>query len=530
MFETLSGRLSGILDTLTRRGSLSENDVTTAMREIRRALLEADVALEVVRQFVEVIKEKAVGSSVIKSVTPGQMVIKIVHDELVQVLGSESQSIDLSYSPPVPILMVGLQGSGKTTSTAKIAKRLTDRDKKKVLMVSLDTQRPAAQEQLKVLGEQINIATLPVISGQTPIQIAKRAMDTAKLGSFDIAIIDTAGRMTVDNDLMQEIVEIKSCIKPKETLLVADSLTGQDAVNTAKSFESHIGITGIMLTRIDGDGRGGAALSMRAITDRPIKLLGTGEKWDDIEDFHPKRMASRILGMGDVVSLVERASETIDALEAKKIATKIKKGIFDLNDLAGQLKQMQQLGGMTGVLGMMPGISKIKSQIADANLDDNLLKRQHAIISSMTKEERVNSKIINGKRRRRIALGSGTKVQDVNKLLKTHRQMADMMKKMGKDKSMLGQMVDKLGLNSSPIPTNTSSTHSGILSGIAKAENSLSVKTLSGLPSHGGKEKHSSNIGYGKLPGLGGASLKSSTSGYKDLFSRFSNNIKKKGN
>ncbi|MEN2494232.1 MAG: Signal recognition particle protein [Hyphomicrobiaceae bacterium hypho_1] len=445
MFETLSDRLSEVFNSLTNRGSLKDSDVTVAMREVRRALIEADVALEVVREFILQVKEKAIGAEIIKSVTPGQMVVKIVHDELVRVLGSEAQPINLTASPPVPIMMIGLQGSGKTTSTSKISKRLTDRDKKKVLMVSLDTRRAAAQEQLKVLGEQCNIATLPIIDGQTPIQIAERAMQVAKLGSYDVVIYDTSGRTTVDERLMRETAEIKALVQPHETILVVDSLTGQDALKTAEAFERYVGITGTMLTRIDGDGRGGAALSMRAVTGKPIKLLGTGEKWDAIEDFHPERIAGRILGMGDVVSLVERAAETIDAKKAKKIADKIKRGAFDLNDLADQIKQMQRLGGMGGVLGMMPGIGKIKNKIADANLNDKLLMHQHAIITSMTKKERSNSKIINGKRRRRIAAGSGTKVQDVNQLLKMHRQMAEMMKKIGKNKGAMTQMLQSLG-------------------------------------------------------------------------------------
>ena len=450
MFQNLSDRLSGIFDKLTKRGALTDSDVSEAMREVRRALLEADVALEVVRDFTEKVKAKAVGQDVVKSVTPGQMVVKIVHDELVRMLGSDAQPIDVAATPPVPILMVGLQGSGKTTTSAKIAYRLKNRDKKRVLMASLDTRRPAAQEQLRVLGEQIEVPTLPIIAGQTPLQIAHRALDAARLGGYDVVILDTAGRVTVDEALMLEVAEVEAATNPHEVLLVADALTGQDAVNTAKAFEGRLGLTGIVLTRIDGDGRGGAALSMRAVTGKPIKLLGTGEKWDALEDFHPERIASRILGMGDIVSLVEKAAQTIDAEKAQKIAQKMKKGDFDLEDLAEQIKQMQKIGGMSGVLGMLPGIGKIRNQIAEANLDDKLLKRQHAIITSMTPKERRNPKIIDGKRKRRIAAGSGTKVEEVNRLLKMHRQMADMMKAMGKNKGMLARMFGGGGM---PQPT-----------------------------------------------------------------------------
>ncbi|MBA2126169.1 signal recognition particle protein [Hyphomicrobium methylovorum] len=444
MFQSLSDRLSGVLDKLTRRGALTESDVAEAMREVRRALLEADVALDVVKDFTEKVKAKAIGSEVLRSVTPGQMVVKIVNDELVAVLGSEADPIDLRATPPLGILMVGLQGSGKTTTTAKIAYRLTNRDRKKVLMASLDTRRPAAQEQLRVLGEQTNVATLPIIAGQTPLQIARRAEDAAKLGGFDVIIYDTAGRVTVDDELMDEVRDVKAATHPHEVLLVADSLTGQDAVNTAKAFDGRIGVTGIVLTRADGDGRGGAALSMRAVTGKPIKLIGTGERWDALEDFHPGRIASRILGMGDVVSLVEKAAQTIDVEKATKIAEKMKKGSFDLEDLSEQLKQMQKLGGMGGILGMMPGVSKIKGKINEAGLDKSLV-HQRAIISSMTPQERRSPKVLDAKRKRRIAAGSGTKVEDINKLLKMHRQMADMMKTMGKNGGMLNKFLGRTG-------------------------------------------------------------------------------------
>jgi signal recognition particle subunit SRP54 len=432
MFQTLSDRLSGVLDKLTRRGALTESDVGEAMREVRRALIDADVALDVIKDFVDKVKAKAVGQDVVRSITPGQMVVKIVHDELVAMLGSDAAPIDLNAAPPFAIMLVGLQGSGKTTTTAKIARRLTERERKKVLMASLDTRRPAAQEQLRVLGEQTQVDTLAIIPGQTPQQIARRALDAARLGGYDVVMLDTAGRTHIDEALMAETVEIRDIAHPHEILLVADSLTGQDAVNVAKSFDQRIGISGIVLTRADGDARGGAALSMRAVTGKPIKLMGVGEKWDALEDFHPSRVASRILGMGDVVSLVEKAAQTIDVEKAQKIAEKMKKGVFDLDDMAEQLKQMQRIGGMSGVLGMMPGMGKIRSQIADANIDDSILKRQHAIITSMTPHERRSPKVLDARRKRRIAAGSGTKVEDINKLVKMHRQMADMMKKMGK--------------------------------------------------------------------------------------------------
>ena len=438
MFESLSERLSGVFEKLTKTGALSESDVTAAMREVRRALLEADVAPDVVRDFIETVKEKAIGRDVVKSVTPGQMVVKIIHDELVAMLGSDAAPIDLNAAPPFAIMMVGLQGSGKTTSSAKIAKRLTEREKRKVLMASLDTRRPAAQEQLRVLGEQTSVDTLPIVEGQTPTGIAKRAMEAARLGGYDIVILDTAGRLHIDDALMAETAEIRDIAQPHETLLGADALTGQDAVNLAKSFDERIGITGIMLTRVDGDGRGGAALSMRAVTGKPIKLMGTGEKLDELEEFHPERVAGRILGMGDVVSLVEKAAESIDAEKAQQIARKMRKGAFDLDDLGEQLKQMQKIGGMSGLLNLLPGIGKMKKKIDAANLDDTIVKRQQAIISSMTRKERRLPKLLNASRKRRVAAGSGTSVQDINKLLKMHRQMADMMKKMGKKGGFAG--------------------------------------------------------------------------------------------
>jgi signal recognition particle subunit SRP54 len=440
MFETLSDRLSGIFDKLTGRGALSDDDVATAMREVRRALIEADVALEVVRSFTDRVRAKAVGREVVKSITPGQMVVKIVHDELVATLGAEAEPLDLNAPSPFAIMMVGLQGSGKTTTSAKIAKRLIEREKKRVLMASLDTRRPAAQEQLKILGEQNGIHTLPIVAGQTPPQIARRAMEAGRFGGFDVVILDTAGRLHIDEALMAETEEIRDATNPHETLLVADSLTGQDAVNLARIFNERIGISGIVLTRVDGDGRGGAALSMRAVTGKPIKLLGTGEKIDGLEEFHPERVAGRILGMGDVVSLVERAAATIDAEKAQKVARKLQKGEFDLDDLADQLRQMQKLGGMSSILGMLPGIGKMKKQIDAAGLDDRMFKQQVAIISSMTPKERRAPKILQASRKKRIAAGSGTSVQEVNKLIKMHRQMADMMKSVAKGKGGLGKL------------------------------------------------------------------------------------------
>ncbi len=447
MFETLSDRLSGIFDKLTRRGALSEADVSEAMREVRRALLEADVALDVVKSFTDKVRARAVGAEVVKSVTPGQMVVKIVHDQMVEMLGSEAKPIDLHAAAPVPILMVGLQGSGKTTTTGKIARRLKERDRKKVLMASLDTRRPAAMEQLKVLGEQNGVDTLPIVPGQSAVQIAGRAMNAARLGGYDVVILDTAGRVTVDEGLMAEVAEVKAQTKPHEVLLVADALTGQDAVVTAKAFEARVGITGIVLTRVDGDGRGGAALSMRAVTGKPIKLMGTGEKSDALEDFHPSRIADRILGMGDIVALVEKAAANFDADKAQKMAKKMQKGEFDLDDFADQLRQMQKLGGMSGIMGLMPGMAKMKGQIAAAGFDDKHIRRQIAIIQSMTKKERAKPALLDAKRKRRVAGGSGTDVSEINKLLKMHRQMADMMKAMGKQKGggMLGKMLGGLG-------------------------------------------------------------------------------------
>jgi signal recognition particle subunit SRP54 len=431
MFGTLQDRLNSVFDRLRGRGALSEADVDTALTEIRNILIDADVALPVVKTFVAKVREHAIGEAVIRSVTPGQQVVKIVYDTLVETLGTDSQGLALG-SPPAPILMIGLQGSGKTTTSAKLASLLQTRDKKRVLMASLDVNRPAAMEQLKVLGEQTKTPTLPIIAGQRPVDIAKRAVAAARVGGYDVVILDTAGRQHIDEALMAEVAELKKLTQPHETLLVADSLTGQDAVNIAKTFNERVQISGIILTRADGDQRGGAALSMREITGAPIKFLGTGEKLDALEAFYPDRVASRILDLGDVVSLVEKAAETVDRSKAEKLAKKMKKGELDFNDLADQLSQMRKMGGMQGLLGMLPGVGRLKDQLAAAGLDDKLLKRQEAIISSMTRQERSKPDIINGSRRKRIAAGAGVEVSEVNKIIKMQRQMSDVMKKIGK--------------------------------------------------------------------------------------------------
>ena len=432
MFDGLQERLGDVLDRLKKRGALSEEDVTAALREVRVALLEADVALPVVKDFVEGVREKAIGQEVLRSVTPGQMVVKIVHDQLVEALGSESVALNMEVEPPAVFMMVGLQGSGKTTSTAKIALRAKTRDKKKALMASLDVRRPAAQQQLAVLGMQADVRTLDIVPGEPPVAIAKRAVQTAALEGFDLVLLDTAGRLAIDEELMAEVAAVAQAAKPHETLLVADAMTGQDAVNVAKAFDERLGLTGIVLTRTDGDARGGAALSMKAVTGKPIKLLGSGEKLDEIEAFHPDRIASRILGMGDVVSLVEKAAETIEAEEAEKLAKKIQKGKFDLDDLAQQLQQLLKMGGLSGLMGMLPGVPKIQQQMKGANIDDKMVKRQLAILSSMTPKERQRPEIIKASRKRRVAAGSGTTVQEVNKLLKQHQEAGRMMKKVKK--------------------------------------------------------------------------------------------------
>jgi len=430
MFETLSTRLSGVFDRLRQRGSLSEADVDEALREVRIALLEADVALPVVRDFVARVRTNAVGQEVLRSVTPGQQVVKVVHDALVEALGGAGAvGLNLQAPPPLPILLVGLQGSGKTTTAAKLALRLKEKERKKVLLASLDVQRPAAQLQLAQLAERAGVTSLPIVSGQTPLAIAARALETARREGYDIVILDTAGRLSVDAWLMAEAAEVSAATKPVETLLVVDAMTGQDAVNTARAFRETLALSGIVLSRMDGDARGGAALSMRAVTGAPIKLVGTGEKLDALEDFHPERVAGRILGMGDIVGLVERAAETIDRAEAERLAAKMARGKFDLEDYAAQLRQITRMGSLSGILGMLPGVGKVKAQLADANLDTAILKRQAAIISSMTKAERRHPDIIKASRKRRIAAGSGVTVPEVNRLLKQFDDITTMMKR-----------------------------------------------------------------------------------------------------
>jgi signal recognition particle subunit SRP54 len=432
MFDNLQERLGEVFERLKRRGALSESDVTAALREVRVALLEADVALPVVKDFIEAVREKAVGQDVLRSVTPGQMVVKIVHDHLVETLGKEAVPLVLDVPPPAVILLVGLQGSGKTTTTAKIARRLQEREKKKTLMASLDVQRPAAQEQLAVLGTQVEVRTLDIVPGEPPVAIARRAVQTAALEGYDAVLLDTAGRLAIDDELMAEVAAVRDATKPHETLLVADAMTGQDAVAVARGFHEKVGLTGIVLTRIDGDARGGAALSMRAVTGCPIKLLGAGEKLDALEVFHPERIAGRILGMGDVVSLVEKAAETIEMEEAEKLVKKIEKGRFDLDDLANQLRQLQKMGGLGGLMTMLPGVPKIQQQMKNAKVDDGMIRRQLAIISSMTPLERRRPEIIKASRKQRIAKGAGASIQEVNRLLKQHLEAGRMMKKVKK--------------------------------------------------------------------------------------------------
>ena len=450
MFDSLSDRLGGVFDKLRGRGALKEQDVRDAMREVRIALLEADVALPVVRRFVDQVTEKAIGQSVLRSVTPGQQVVKIVNDALVEMLGGDTTpELDLNAAPPVVIMMVGLQGSGKTTSTAKISKFLKDKQGKKVLMASLDVNRPAAQEQLKVLGEQVGVATLPIIAGQQPTEIATRALQSAKLQAVDVLLLDTAGRLHVDQQLMDEMKAVSAISSPRETLLVVDSLTGQDAVNVAQSFSGEVDLTGVVLTRMDGDARGGAALSMRAVTGKPIKFAGTGEKPEAIEIFHPSRVANRILGMGDVVSLVEKAAESVKVEEAEALAKRMEQGKFDMNDLRMQLKQMQNMGGLGMLAHMMPGMKKAKAAMAASNMDDKVLVRMDAIIGSMTPKERTNPALLNAKRKIRVAKGSGTQVQDINKLIKMHQEMSKAMKQIKKMGGLKGlaAMFGKGGLD-----------------------------------------------------------------------------------
>jgi len=447
MFESLGDRLTGVFDRLTGRGVLSASDVEEALREVRVALLEADVALPVVREFIDKAKEAATGEAVIRAVKPSEQVVKIVYDGLVDMLGGDQPTgLELGVTPPAVILMAGLQGSGKTTTSAKLAARITRSDRKRVLMASLDTRRPAAMEQLAALGQQAQVDTLPIIAGQSATDIARRALSAAKLGGFDVLILDTAGRTTLDEAMMAEVADIARIAIPNEILLVADALTGQDAVRTAKAFHERLPLTGLVLTRTDGDARGGAALSMRAVTGLPIKFLGAGEKVDALEVFDARRVAGRILGQGDVVALVERAAQDIDQAQAEKMAKRLAKGQFDLEDFAAQLQQMRKLGGMSGIMGMLPGVQKVKKQLAESSVTDTMFNRQEAIISSMTKVERRKPDILNASRKRRIAAGSGSQVQDINRLLKQHRQMADAFKAMSKNGGKgFAQMAKMMG-------------------------------------------------------------------------------------
>ncbi|MEL6913802.1 MAG: signal recognition particle protein [Pseudomonadota bacterium] len=495
MFENLSERLSGVFDRLTKQGALSEDDVKTALREVRVALLEADVSLPVARDFVKAVQEKATGQAVTKSVTPGQQVVKIVHDELVHVLKGEGEPGVLKIdNPPAPLLMVGLQGGGKTTTTAKLAKRLTEREGKRVLMASLDVNRPAAMEQLAILGTQIGVDTLPIVKGQDPVAIAKRAKQQAAMGGYDVYMLDTAGRLSIDEELMTQVEQVRDVATPRETILVVDGLTGQDAVNTAQNFDDRIGITGVVLTRMDGDGRGGAALSMRAVTGKPIKFVGLGEKMDALETFEPERIAGRILGMGDIVSLVEKAQEVVEQEQAERMMKRFQKGQFNMNDLKMQLEQMMKMGGMEGMMSMMPGVGKMKGQMAEAGIDDKMLKRQVALIQSMTKKERANPQLLQASRKKRIAKGAGLEVQELNRLLKQHRQMSDMMKKLGRKggKGLMKQLGGMFGMKGGPSEAE-----------IAAAQ--AQMGKMGAMPR---------GAGAGGLPGLGGQPLPPGLSGF----------------
>ena len=444
MFENLTNRLEGIFSKLKKAPSLNEEQVEAGLKEIRQALLSADVALPVVKEFIENIKPKAIGQEIIRSTSPGQMLVKIVYDELVKILGEKNEDLNLKAVPPASILLLGLQGSGKTTTAAKLAKNIEKNFRKKVLLVSLDVYRPAAQEQLKVLAENNNLNALPIVENQLPIDIAKRAINAASLSGSDIIIFDTAGRTQMDLNMMTEIKTLKDTLNPVETILVADSLTGQIAVNLASEFDKAVHLTSIILTRVDGDGRGGAALSMKQTTGKPIKFIGVGEKIDDLESFHPDRLANRILGMGDIVSLVEKASQDLDEEKIKSTEEKIKKGTFTFEDYLLQLRQMKKMGGMEGVLSLLPGVSKAKEQMQNANVDEKLLSANEAIILSMTKKERENPDIISGSRRKRISSGSGTDVQTINRLLKQFKMMSKMMKKMSKGKMPGGEIPNEL--------------------------------------------------------------------------------------
>jgi signal recognition particle subunit SRP54 len=483
MFDTLKDKLQDVFSGLGKRGALREADVDAALREVRLALLDADVALPVVKTFISRVREQAVGVDVLKAVRPDQQVIKIVNDTLTEVLGSEPAPLNIAVNPPAVILMAGLQGSGKTTTAGKLALRLRSRDRKKVMLASLDVTRPAAREQLRILGEQAEVDVLREADRESPAQIAKRALQAAKLQGFDVLILDTAGRVSIDEALMSELREIKALTNPHEVLLVADAMTGQDAVTTATAFNEAVDITGIVLTRLDGDARGGAALSMREITGRPIKLVGVGEKQDALEEFDPARMAGRILDMGDVVALVEKAAENIEVEEAERLAKRMAKGQFDMNDFLSQLRQLQKMGGLGGIMGMLPGLGKMQKQIAAAGIDDSMIRRQEAIILSMTKKERIAVGLLNASRRKRIAAGSGTTVQEVNRLVKQYQDMARMMKKLG-GKSGAAAMKALMG--------------GGMPGGMGGGMPGCMPGGLGGMP--GG-------MGGGGLPGLGGGGL-----------------------
>ena len=498
MFENLSERLGGVFDRLTKQGALSAEDVTAALREVRVALLEADVSLPVARDFIKRVQPKATGAAVTKSVTPGQQVVKIVHDELIATLKGEGDPGKLKIdNPPAPILMVGLQGSGKTTTSAKLARRLKEREGKRVLMASLDTNRPAAMEQLAILGTQIGVDTLPIVKGESAVQIAKRAKQQATLGGYDVYILDTAGRLHIDEVLMDEVQAVRDVANPRETLLVVDGLTGQDAVNVATEFDGKLGISGVILTRMDGDGRGGAALSMRAITGKPIRFVGLGEKTDALETFEPERIAGRILGMGDIVALVEKAQATLEAEQAERMMKRFQKGQFNMNDLKGQLEQMLKMGGMQGVMGMMPGMGKMQKQAEAAGFDDRMLRRQIALINSMTKKERANPDLLQASRKKRIAAGAGLEVSELNKLLKMQRQMADMMKKMGRGGALRQAMRQMFGKGGAPDPSKMDAE------AMRAAAQQLQGRMGAGLPGMGG------GMGGGAAlpPGLSGLGL-----------------------
>ncbi|ANT60468.1 signal recognition particle protein [Salipiger sp. CCB-MM3] len=503
MFESLSERLGGVFDRLTKQGALSEDDVRTALREVRVALLEADVSLPVARQFIKAVEKKATGAAVTKSVTPGQQVVKIVHDELITTLTGEGEPGALRIdNAPAPILMVGLQGSGKTTTTAKLARRLKERDRKKVLMASLDVNRPAAMEQLQILGQQIGVDTLPIVKGEDPVAIAKRAKTQASLGGYDVYMLDTAGRLHIDHELIQQAADVRDVVNPRETLLVVDGLTGQDAVNVATEFDDKIGVSGVVLTRMDGDGRGGAALSMRAITGKPIKFVGLGEKMDALETFEPERVAGRILGMGDIVALVEKAQQTLEAEQAERMMKRFQKGQFNMNDLKMQLEQMMKMGGLGAMMQMMPGAAKMAKQMDQAGMDDSILRQQIALINSMTKKERANPQILQASRKKRIAAGAGMDVSDLNKLLKMQRQMSDMMKKMGKmgKGGMLKQaMKGMFGKGGMPEGMDPSQMDPKQIEAAAKA---MGGKMPGGMG------------GLGGMPGMGGGALPPGLGGF----------------